>query len=273
MDHTSRSSRMLAHPSQRNHHLSPHMRIHPGRWDRLAPVAGVTCVLMIAGAGVLLAFTGTSRPEREKAPAFDQVTPLTRRPGVLQTPSGSPSPPPPGPAAPAGQAGAQAVPPSVLPSGRRSGWRQRMAPPPAARPVPGLRKPRPATTGLPPLPLVGVRPEPAIPHPADTAQRRTDIGRRPAGTVSRPTGPGRGRTNTDPSTASGSADAARRGGPARRSGPEHPVGGRPSLTPPPGDIAPDRRAGPPGPPAPVGANPCATFHDLRRQYCERLLGG
>ncbi|MGW7479940.1 hypothetical protein ACWGH8_15260 [Nonomuraea muscovyensis] len=41
------------------------------------------------------------------------------------------------------------------------------------------------------------------------------------------------------------------------------------LTPPPGDVLSERRA---GPPAHVGANPCATFHDLRRQYCERLLG-
>ncbi len=245
-------------------------------------MAGVTGVLVIAGAGVFLAFTGTSRPEREQAPASGQVTRFPGGPGVPTAPGGSAAPagePSPGPAGePSGglSAGASGEPFDGQ-AGRHSGWRRRVTPPRTAggadtgRRAGGLvkgRESRPDATGLPALRLEDVRPQPTVPRPADSGSRPTgtgrghpDAARGPAGT-----GPGPG------STATGTAERARRGDPARRSGSERSTGSRPSLTPPPGNVVSDGHADAPGPPAHVGANPCATFHDLRRRYCEQLLG-
>lgn len=241
MDHTSRNSVLLAHQSRRNHDLSPLRAIRPGSRNRLAPAAGVATVLAIAGLGILLAFTGPRNPLRKSAPEFDQENALF---DGSRTPSHSPWPAP-----------VSSPSPTPTPTSPADGFLDLITP---------------STPG----PNVPSTPDPNVPK----APESTPALSRPA--PSRTTTPGWVRVLPAPTRKAASprpsrSPTARAATPAARTSP--------AVTPAPEPPAPENRATEPRatePRAPepratvrVGPNPCATFQDLRQDYCYRLLEG
>jgi hypothetical protein len=237
---------MLAHQSQRNHDLSPLEAIRPGRRDRLAATAGVAGVIAIAALGIFLAFMGSQSPEPEKAPVNDQESGIFTRSAIPSPTAWATSTSTAGPTTP------------------ESGPAPENALPPQNDKTPEITMARPG-----PVPSPGTVPEPpgGLPHlvPAQTAAAREDS-----------------------TTAGGSSERSR----APKSTPADTKAGREAgteaVTPAPRTIAPpevheedrkkehepsrsERPDHHPRPAVRLGADPCATFPDFRRDYCYLLL--
>lgn len=262
MDHTSRISGMLAHPSQRNHDLSPKRSICPGSRNRLGAMAGAAGVLVTAGLGILLAFTATPESLPQSAREFDQETPLiprsnspTSEEGVSWTgatpvteSSSTPSPalPVPDSSWPSAASPGSSRPAATSPGPGSRAWLE--AVPPAGR----------AVRSAVPTPVGAVLTSPVPTRPPLVAPPRP--AHRPGGRAAphaSPQAPPRVRPEPHPATPPE---------PDRdiRPAPEPGRDVRPAPEP-------DRRVAPAPPPRNGMPDPCATFHDFRRQPCYNFL--
>lgn len=212
--------------------MSPRGSVYPGRRAHLAPVTGVAGVLATAIAGIFLAFTNSAEPPAQSPPEFDQKSPLTPR---SHSPSATP------------------VPDQSDGSFQDLSWTQVVPSPGVPVPadplasveaVPSLDPGPPASVhGHPPLPPAPTPHRPAPRRPASVATPP------PARTAPKRPAPPRNEVAVPPPASSPTPQAP----PQARSAPE-----------------PDRRADPP-PAISGGADPCATFHDFRREPCYAYL--
>lgn len=222
-------------------------------------MAGVAGVLAIAGLGIFLAFTGTSRPASKKAPINDQEA-------VLSGASSIPSPTP--------QARYPAPSPTVPAPGEHTGAAGQANRPAEVRTVSSGGHPAPVTRWLEVLPPPGATAAGALPPEAavdatvpparDGEATSATAERGPAGSPAPgPTQPRAAATQPAPTITTVTTLPAL---------PSMTPPVRPAATQPPGTA---RRTPPPEPPAPQirGADPCATFDDFRRPYCDQLLDG
>ncbi|MEV0591021.1 hypothetical protein [Nonomuraea cavernae] len=212
-------------------------------------------VLAIAGLGIFLAFTGTSRPAPEKAPIIDQEAVLSGGSSIpsptpqARYPAPSPAAPTPGEhMGPAGQAGRPAEVRTVSSGGHPAPvtrWLEAL-PPPAATAAKALPQEDAADAVIPPA------------RGGDATPAATERG--PAGSLAPgPTQPRAAATQPTPTVALPALPSV--------TAPARPAATQPPVT--------ARRTPPPEPPAPPirGADPCATFDDFRRPYCDQLLDG
>lgn len=229
---------MLAHQSQRNHDLSPHKAIRPGRRDRLAAAAGVAGVIVVAALGVFLSLMGSQSPEPKKGPENDQESGLSDQSSV---PSPSPSPPP---------TLASTTPPVSWPS------------------YPTSDDDQAAGDGDDPDPDSGPPPENGPTPEKDLTPKEIEARPKPVPSPS----PGVGEALPPPRR-----DSPTPSGPPERSRAPRPLPTPRKPTEPPPD-APAAQATEPDdhserhePPIPLRTDPCATFLDFRRDYCYRVL--
>jgi hypothetical protein len=230
---------MLAHQSQRNHDMSPRGSVYPGRRAHLAPVAGAAGVLATAIAGIFLAFTNSAEPPAQSPPEFDQKSPLTPR---SHSPSATP-----------------------IPDRSHGSFQDAALEPPSwieAVPSPGASlSPEYATPFLDPGPPASVYGDPPLP-PAPVPDRLAPT-HGPAASVATPPSPARTAPKRAPKRSAPPRIEVVVPPPASSPTPQEPPQARSAPEP-------DRRADPP-PAIQGGADPCATFHDFRRQPCYAYL--
>ncbi|GAA3214878.1 hypothetical protein GCM10020216_021620 [Nonomuraea helvata] len=211
--------------------MSPSRSIFPGRRAHLAPVAGVAGVLATAITGIFLAFTSTQEAPPQRAAEFDQESTLSPRSDFSYAPAGLSTSPSDG--------SFQETPKSRLPP---PAWVQAVPPPESEITV------GPPLTAEPPLaPVVG-----------------------PLGST---TGPPASVTVPPPPVPPPPVTAPP--GPRRSAAPEPPHRSATPLPPHP-KVLPAPQVPPQEQPAPsisgkVAADPCATFHDFRREPCYAYL--
>lgn len=302
MHHTSRNSRMLAHPSQRNHDLSPHRHIRPGRRSPLMPLAGTLGVLATAAFGIFLATADSEKPTAQTAGKTDQETPLFARSFSPESPGGppdrrgdTPHAPPPSAASTSRPSGTPPAEGSADPmrgedgTGPGGGGSPGSAPAPDGTGSPGRGggvlawrggdRPGPGPVGAPAAPSLMLPPgSPAAPPGRSGREARSGTppqarGTVPPGAAGRPDAPGPGG-NPEAPPQPGSARIAPQAPNPRQGTPPRPP--RPETHGGPGRQAPhagaERRPGAATTadrgPAP---DPCATFHDFRRGACYSVM--
>ncbi len=227
---------MRAHQSRRNHDLSSLGPIRPGWRARAVPVAGVAAVLGTAGLGVFLAFSGDSS-DRSGAAEPAAIRPITAIPEI-STSAGS------------GFLEISWVRQVPAPS-RRAGWTR--------------DDQDPLTDGS----LTDGSPIEGSPTEGLHAEGRRSGG--PHGDEPAVDGSGVNGSRVDGSRVGGSRVGGSRvdGGTSRDGEPRARVAVQtPRTAPRPPAVAP---ASPAPAPAGVRPDPCATFNDLRRDYCYQVL--
>jgi hypothetical protein len=216
----------------------------------MAAVAGVTGVLLIAGLGIFLAFTGTQRSETKSAPVNDQEKPVS---GALSipTPGRSPS---------TGPSTAPSTGPSTGPDARTS---EAPSTGPSADSAAG---PSEGPDGVSGLWSSYLNPRARMPHVRPGEYPRVRTGPTPSPARPKPVKrPGADRRETP-------AEPARAPHPPSRHRPAPKAEVRPQAPPQHQERRPPApQAQQPQPPLIMGADPCSTFHDFRRGPCYRML--